>query len=106
MECHEEYVDSLEEYICGVVEERLKKVLRTCPQLKKGIPAWVNVLFLLDQVGDLRFSGILTTRIVNGVCFPFRIAEEQPQIEEKYKKVFNALEKLKLGERKLADYGR
>lgn len=95
MECHEEYVDSQEEYICGVVEERLKKVLRTCPQLKKGIPVWANVLFLLDQVGDLRFSGILTTRIVNGVCFPFRIVEEQMNLEEEYKDVFDALECLK-----------
>ena len=95
MECLGEYIDSLEEYICDAVEERLKKTLRTCPQLKKGIPVWANVLFLLDQVGDLAFSGTMTVRVVNGVCFPFRIVEEQVPLEEVYKDIFDALERLK-----------
>jgi len=92
--CEERYVDSLEEYVCNAVEDKLKKTLRMCPQLKKGIPVWANVLFFLDQVGDLTFSGTMTVRIVNGVVFPFRIAEEQPSIEEKYRREFNALEML------------
>lgn len=89
-----EYVDEQEKYVCEIVTRKLTKVLREQPRLKKGVPVWANVLFLLDQAGDLTFSGILTTRIVNGVCFPFRIAEEQISLEEEYKDVFNELERL------------
>ncbi|MHA1860169.1 MAG: hypothetical protein ACTSVF_03605 [Candidatus Asgardarchaeia archaeon] len=72
------------EKIVKLISDELMKALEK--PFYKGTPIWLNILYLLKLYNYGGFVGNLSMRLVGHTVYPFRIVEQELNLEEMFTK--------------------
>lgn len=85
------YTDKQKQIILNFLTDRLKESVDDGVE-DRGVPLWLNILFLLDKVRDPHFSGIVTVKIDRGFTCGARVSEQVPPLEGIYKDILERVD--------------